>query len=58
MHDKNSEIRRLCDATLDLVAEANPDWAKRIQSEKFRWHNSQWLEVSQIIIIELGLGSL
>jgi len=45
MHDKNCEIRRLCDATLDLVAEANQDWAKRIQSEKFRWHNSQWLEM-------------
>lgn len=45
MHDKNPEIRRLCDATLDLVAEANQDWAKRIQLEKFRWHNSQWLEM-------------
>ena len=20
-------------------------WAKKIQSEKFRWHNSQWLEM-------------
>lgn len=21
------------------------EWGKKIQSEKFRWHNSQWLEM-------------
>ncbi|ELW64920.1 Kinesin-associated protein 3, partial [Tupaia chinensis] len=45
MHDKNNEIRKVCDNTLDIIAEYDEEWAKRIQSEKFRWHNSQWLEM-------------
>ncbi|XP_046844229.1 kinesin-associated protein 3-like isoform X2 [Xenia sp. Carnegie-2017] len=35
MHDKNAEIRK----------EFDEEWAKKIQLEKFRWHNSQWLEM-------------
>ncbi|CAG2248440.1 Kinesin-associated protein 3 [Mytilus edulis] len=45
MHDKNAEIRKVCDNTLDIIAEFDPEWAKRIQLEKFRWHNSQWLDM-------------
>ncbi|KAJ3599663.1 hypothetical protein NHX12_033619 [Muraenolepis orangiensis] len=45
MHDKNTEIRKVCDNTLDIVAECDEEWGKKIQSEKFRWHNSQWLEM-------------
>ncbi|PVD22006.1 hypothetical protein C0Q70_17809 [Pomacea canaliculata] len=45
MHDKNAEIRKVCDNTLDMIAEFDEEWAKRIQLEKFRWHNSQWLEM-------------
>ncbi|XP_059490595.1 kinesin-associated protein 3 isoform X1 [Neocloeon triangulifer] len=45
MHDKNAEIRRVCDNTLDIIGTHYPDWAKRIQLEKFRFHNSQWLEM-------------
>ncbi|KAK1796476.1 hypothetical protein P4O66_008915, partial [Electrophorus voltai] len=63
MHDKNAEIRKVCDNTLDIiavgVASLNPDlqpaltpgqeydeeWGRKIQNEKFRWHNSQWLEM-------------
>ncbi|RXM28360.1 Kinesin-associated protein 3 [Acipenser ruthenus] len=45
MHDKNAEIRKVCDNTLDIIAEYDEEWAKKIQSEKFRWHNSQWLEM-------------
>uniref|UniRef100_A0A8C5C1S6 Kinesin-associated protein 3a n=1 Tax=Gadus morhua TaxID=8049 RepID=A0A8C5C1S6_GADMO len=45
MHDKNAEIRKVCDNTLDIVAECDEAWGRRIQSEKFRWHNSQWLEM-------------
>ncbi|KAL3871441.1 hypothetical protein ACJMK2_039438 [Sinanodonta woodiana] len=45
MHDKNAEIRKVCDNTLDIIAEFDEDWAKKIQLEKFRWHNSQWLEM-------------
>ncbi|XP_030628420.1 kinesin-associated protein 3a isoform X2 [Chanos chanos] len=45
MHDKNAEIRKVCDNTLDIIAEYDLEWGKKIQSEKFRWHNSQWLEM-------------
>lgn len=45
MHDKNQEVRKVCDLTLDIIAEYDEEWAKKIQIEKFRWHNSQWLEM-------------
>lgn len=28
-----------------IQQEFDEEWAKRIQLEKFRWHNSQWLEM-------------
>lgn len=28
-----------------LFKEYDEEWAKKIQAEKFRWHNSQWLEM-------------
>ncbi|XP_071530765.1 kinesin-associated protein 3 isoform X1 [Panulirus ornatus] len=45
MHDKNTEIRRVCDTTLDIIGENDEDWAIRIQCHKFRWYNSQWLDM-------------
>ncbi|XP_029930333.1 kinesin-associated protein 3-like isoform X1 [Myripristis murdjan] len=45
MHDKNTEIRKVCDNTLDIIAEYDEEWGKKIQSEKFRFHNNQWLEM-------------
>ncbi|XP_067108860.1 kinesin-associated protein 3-like isoform X1 [Osmerus mordax] len=45
MHDKNTEIRKVCDNTLDIIAEYDAEWGSKIQSEKFRWHNAQWLEM-------------
>ncbi|KAM9331295.1 kinesin-associated protein 3 [Gastrophryne carolinensis] len=45
MHDKNDEIQKVCHDTLDIVAEWDKEWAQKIKSEKFRWHNSQWLEM-------------
>ncbi|ELU10175.1 hypothetical protein CAPTEDRAFT_219515 [Capitella teleta] len=45
MHDKNTEIRKMCDNTLDIISEYDDEWAKKIQLEKFRWHNSQWLDM-------------
>ena len=27
------------------VQEYDEEWAKKIQLEKFRWHNSQWLDM-------------
>lgn len=45
MHDKNTEIRRVCDTTLDIISENDNEWAVRIQCHKFRWYNSQWLDM-------------
>uniref|UniRef100_A0A8C7YYW1 Kinesin-associated protein 3b n=1 Tax=Oryzias sinensis TaxID=183150 RepID=A0A8C7YYW1_9TELE len=45
MHDKNAEIRKVCDNTLDIIAEYDEEWGRKIQSEKFRFHNNQWLEM-------------
>ncbi|XP_024129939.1 kinesin-associated protein 3 isoform X3 [Oryzias melastigma] len=45
MHDKNAEIKKVCDNTLDIIAEYDEEWGKKIQSEKFRFHNNQWLEM-------------
>ncbi|XP_055799658.1 kinesin-associated protein 3a isoform X1 [Salvelinus fontinalis] len=45
MHDKNAEIRKVCNNTLDIIAEYDKQCERKIQSEKFRWHNSQWLEM-------------
>uniref|UniRef100_A0A1L8DUQ1 Putative kinesin associated protein kap n=1 Tax=Nyssomyia neivai TaxID=330878 RepID=A0A1L8DUQ1_9DIPT len=43
MHDKNTEIRKVCDYCLDIIAFSDTDWASRIKLEKFRNHNAQWL---------------
>ncbi|KAF3698889.1 Kinesin-associated protein 3 [Channa argus] len=45
MHDKNTDIRKVCDNTLDIIAEYDEEWGRKIQSEKFRFHNNQWLEM-------------
>lgn len=45
MHDKNAEIRKVCDNTLDIISEFDEEWSVKIKLEKFRWHNSQWLEM-------------
>ncbi|XP_075259272.1 kinesin-associated protein 3-like isoform X2 [Convolutriloba macropyga] len=45
MHDKNAEIRKVCDMTLDIISELDKDWGEKIQRVKFDWHNSQWLEL-------------
>ena len=31
MHDKNEEIRKLCDYCLDIIAISDTEWAKRIK---------------------------
>uniref|UniRef100_A0A8C9ZK26 Kinesin-associated protein 3a n=1 Tax=Sander lucioperca TaxID=283035 RepID=A0A8C9ZK26_SANLU len=45
MHDNNAEIRKVCHNTLDIIAEYDEEWGKKIQNEKFRWYNGQWLEM-------------
>lgn len=37
MHDKNAEIRRVCENTLDIIAEVDQDWTEKIKLEKFRF---------------------
>ncbi|CAG2114224.1 unnamed protein product, partial [Medioppia subpectinata] len=45
MHDRNKEIKRICDSTLDVIAEYDIQWASKIKVEKFCAHNKQWLEM-------------
>ncbi|XP_054916278.1 kinesin-associated protein 3a [Poeciliopsis prolifica] len=45
MHDGNAAIRRVCDSTLDIIAEYDLEWARKIQTAKFCFYNSQWLEM-------------
>ena len=45
MHDKNPEVQRVCDATLDIISCHDDLWRERVRSEKFRFHNAQWLEI-------------
>ncbi|GLH01305.1 Uncharacterized protein GBIM_07474 [Gryllus bimaculatus] len=52
MHDKNAQIRKICNACLEIIAECNKEWAERIKLEKFRWHNSQWLEMVESSVVE------
>ncbi|KAM8838685.1 kinesin-associated protein 3-like isoform 1-T1 [Synchiropus picturatus] len=52
MHDKNAEIRKVCDNTLDIIAEYDEEWGRKIQSEKFRFHNNQWLEMVESLQID------
>ncbi|KAI8809755.1 kinesin-associated protein-domain-containing protein [Cladochytrium replicatum] len=45
LYDRNVEIRKMCDVCLDLIAEIDEDWVKKIRQQKFQWHNSEWLQV-------------
>lgn len=37
------------------LQEFDEEWVKKIQLEKFRWYNSQWLEMVEIRqVIEMG----
>ena len=45
MHDRNPEVQRLCDATLDIISLHDESWRDRVRREKFRFHNAQWLEI-------------
>ena len=47
MHDKNPEVQRVCDKTLDIISQFDDSWSERVMREKFRFHNAQWLEIVQ-----------
>ena len=50
MHDSNAQVRKVCDTTLDIISEFDQEWATKIRLEKFRWHNSQWLDMIEGIL--------
>jgi hypothetical protein len=43
LYDRNAEIRKLCDACLDIIVDIDEEWVVKIQMQKFQWHNSEWL---------------
>uniref|UniRef100_A0AAF5PNU0 Kinesin-associated protein 3 n=1 Tax=Wuchereria bancrofti TaxID=6293 RepID=A0AAF5PNU0_WUCBA len=45
MHDKNVPLRAVCDRALSIIAERSEEWARKMDVERFRWHNLQWLEM-------------
>ncbi|RWS29206.1 kinesin-associated protein 3-like protein [Leptotrombidium deliense] len=47
MNDKNVEIKAVCNATLDILAEFDPPLADKILIERFKSYNKQWLEMVQ-----------
>lgn len=56
MQDKNAEIRKMCDACLDIISQMQNEWAVRIKVERFRCHNGQWLSVVETLGAEGGAG--
>lgn len=44
LYDKNVEIRKMADQTLDVVMEFDPEWARQIRLRKFQIYNAEWLQ--------------
>ena len=44
--------------TCSILQEFDEEWARKIKLEKFRWHNSQWLEMVESQQIDDGEGGL
>ncbi|KPI93857.1 PREDICTED: kinesin-associated protein 3 [Papilio xuthus] len=57
MQDKNVEIRKMCDACLDIISQMENDWAERIKVERFRCHNGQWLSIVETLGEGAGAGT-
>lgn len=47
LHDRNPEVRQVCEHALVAVAEHDPAWGRRLLEARFRWHNAHWLDVVQ-----------
>ncbi|XP_014676372.1 PREDICTED: kinesin-associated protein 3-like [Priapulus caudatus] len=45
MFDPNPVVRSVVNDTLEIIAEHDETWAKKIQSERFRHHNENWLDM-------------
>ena len=52
LHDRNPEVQRVCDATLQMIGEISSEWSQKLMAEKFRFHNAQWLEMVQSQTLE------
>ncbi len=47
LHDNNPNVRKICQACLDIIKDFDDTWTDRVKIEKFQWHNSQWLSMIQ-----------
>ncbi|CAI8055976.1 Kinesin-associated protein 3 [Geodia barretti] len=45
MSDKNKAVSDLCIKTLDIIAEEDSELGQRVKTNRFRWHNCNWLEI-------------
>jgi pantothenate kinase len=36
LHDKNTQVQKVCDATLDIISQIDDHWAEKVQREKFQ----------------------
>jgi hypothetical protein len=45
LHDKNQEIRKMSDTTLDFIMDCDEEWAKKIRQHKFQMHNVEWCQI-------------
>jgi len=45
LQDKNKEVRRVADQCLDIIMDADEEWAVRIRNLKFEAFNQDWLDV-------------
>ena len=45
MHDSNAQVPKFCDTTFDIITEFEQDCSSKIGLEKFRWLNSQWVDL-------------
>ncbi|KAK9870464.1 hypothetical protein WA026_008023 [Henosepilachna vigintioctopunctata] len=45
LQDNNKAIREVCNTCLNIISDRSKVWADRIKIEKFRQHNSQWLQM-------------
>mmetsp|Transcript_1437 Transcript_1437/g.1212 ORF Transcript_1437/g.1212 Transcript_1437/m.1212 type:complete len:428 (+) Transcript_1437:2-1285(+) len=58
LYDKNAEIRKMADQTLDLVMQYDAEWAKQIRLRKFQIYNAQWLEAMQHHVQDGGMQGM
>ncbi|KAK9510832.1 hypothetical protein O3M35_005532 [Rhynocoris fuscipes] len=57
MNDKNHQIRKVCDACIDLIKEEDPEYEERVKAEKFQSHNAHWLAMVENKALETSLST-